>query len=409
MRGFIFLITLLAASPATAQDYESARAAADLREICAADGGRLWGVSLCGPLLVVDPQTRAAWASDPDPQGLLTQSAEGWRGILPAGVPIANSAVEWAGVRWIMLVGPLPTDALERRVLVGHEAWHRVQTDLGLPMSGTGNAHLATARGRTLMRLEMRALATALRSSGNARERAAEDAIAFRRARYAEFAGAFAEEAALDRNEGLAAYTGVRLAAPEPEIYAARTLDRHDSHDALARAYAYATGPAYGLLLDQYAENWRRGLGAFAPADVLAARTRAETFTPRDLRRAAERYGGSSITAAEQARELQQAQRLADIRRRFTAGPRRELPLSQMQMEFDPNQILPIEGLGTYYEVLTVRDLWGEARAVEGAVISAAFDRLILAEPAPDQLSGPGWRLIPAPEPENPVNPVAAP
>lgn len=417
MRGFIFLFAMLSAAPAAAQDYESARAAADLREICAADGGRLWGVSLCGPLLVVDPVTRAAWASAADFGGQLTQGPDGWRGVLPAGVPIANSAVEWNGVRWIMLASPLPTDATERRVLVAHEAWHRAQVQLGLPMSNSANAHLETARGRTLMRLEMRALAAALRSSGNARERAVEDATAFRRARYAEFAGAFAEEAALDRNEGLAAYTGVRLAGEQPEIYAARTLDRHDNHNALARAYAYATGPAYGLLLDQYVEGWRRSLGAYAPADVLASALRAEPLNARDLRRAADRYGGSTIAATEQAREQQQAARLADIRRRFVSGPRRELPLSQMQMEFDPNQTLPVEGLGTYYEVLTVRDGWGEARVTEGAVISANFDSLILADPAPDQLSGPGWsltlspdvQLIPPPSFVAPPNPIPIP
>ncbi len=397
MRGFIFLLALFCAAPAAAQDYESARAAADLRELCGADRGRLWGVSLCGPLLVVDPATRAVWASDPDAQGLLNQSGEGWRGVLPAGVPIANSAVEWAGVRWIMLIGPLPTDAAERRVLVAHEAWHRVQAELGLPMSNSSNAHLETARGRTLLRLEMRALAAALRSSGNARARAAEDALAFRRARYAEFAAAFAQEAALDRNEGLAAYTGVRLAAPTPENYAARTLDRYDSHEALARAYAYATGPAYGLLLDETTPNWRRSIGAFAPADMLASGLRANAYDARDLRRAGERYGGTAITAAELEREQRQTQRLSDIRRRFSSGASRQLPLQQMQMEFDPNQTLPVEGLGTYYEVLTVRDRWGEVRATQGAVISTNFDRLLLADPSPDQLSGPGWRLTPAP------------
>ena len=398
MRGLTFLLALMCATPAAAQDYESARAAADLRELCAADRGRLWGVSLCGPVIVADPTTRAVWASDPDGQGVLAQNGEGWTGVLPAGVPIANSAVDWAGVRWIMLIGPLPTDATERRVLVAHEAWHRAQDQLGLPMGPSDNAHLASERGRYFMRLEMRALAAALRSSGNARERGIEDALAFRRARYMEFPTAFAQEAALDRNEGLAAYTGVRLAVDAPEIYAARTLDRHDSHEALARAYAYATGPAYGLLLDEYERNWRQLLGAFAPADILAAAIRARALDARDLRRSAERYGGTELTAQEQTRTQRQAQRLADLRQRFSTGPRQELPLEQMQMEFDPNQVLPVEGLGSYYGVLTVRDRWGEARATQGAVKTTNFDKLILAEPAPDGLSGPGWQLTLAPD-----------
>lgn len=393
MRGFIFLVALCFAAPAAAQDTDSARAATDLRTLCNADRGRLWGVSLCGPLLVVDPGTRAVWASDPDQEGQLRQSGDGWTGTLPAGVPVANSAVNWAGVRWIMLIGPLPTDAADRRVLVGHEAWHRAQDQIGLAMGPSDNTHLASERGRYFMRLEMRALASALRSSGNARERAARDALAFRRARYGEFPGAFAQEAALDRNEGLAAYTGVRLGADQPDIYAARTLDRHDSHEALARAYAYATGPAYGLLLDTYDEDWRRTLNAFAPADMLASVLRAPPYDTRELRRTAERYGGPTVAAEEQTRAQAAAAQRVALQQRYATGPRLELPLAEMQMEFDPNQVVPIEGLGSFYGRVTLRDRWGELVAAEGALIDPTFTRIIAAAPGPDGHSGPGWRL----------------
>ncbi|HYD88398.1 MAG TPA: hypothetical protein VEA80_13060 [Vitreimonas sp.] len=396
MRGLLFILAtaFAVASPAAAQDYALEQAAAgELRQLCSEDSGRLWGVSLCGPLIVVDPQTRAVWASDQDREGRLTSNGGGWIGTLPAGVTMANTSVEWAGVRWIMVLGPLPADASERRVLVGHEAWHRAQAQIGLPTQSSDNPHLASERGRYFMRLEMRALAAALRSSGSARERAAEDALAFRRARYAAFPEAFAQEAALDRNEGLAAYTGVRLGAENPMIFAARTLDAYDGHDALARAYAYATGPAYGLLLDEYNRAWRQELGAFAPADLLAAAVRARTLSGRELQRDAQRYGGAQLEQQERVRAEAARSRSAELRRLYAEGPRLELPLMQMQMDFDPNAVTPVEGLGSFYGRITLRDRWGELVAAEGALINATFTRATAAAPRAGGITGPGWRL----------------
>src|SRR5262245_11257925 len=136
MRGWFAALALLSvaslAAPAAAQDRElAATAAAELRQMCQADAARLWNISLCGPLMVVDPSTRRVWTSDPDGAGLLQQTGGGWVGGLPVGVTVANTTTEWAGVRWIQVLEPLPTDETHRRVLIAHEAWHRAQVALG--------------------------------------------------------------------------------------------------------------------------------------------------------------------------------------------------------------------------------------------------------------------------------------
>ena len=397
MRIFVCAVAavLSLALSAKAQPYAVERsAAAELQSMCDADRGQLWRVSLCGPLIVVNPATRAAWASQADGGGLLTALGDGgWRGVLPQGVPVANSTVTWSGVRWIMVVGPLPEDVSQRRVLLAHEAWHRIQEQIALASQATDAAHLETERGRYFMRLELRALATALRSRSSSRRRAAQEALLFRAARLAEFRTAAGAEAALDRNEGLASYTGVKLGAEEPDFFAARTLDQYDNHQAFARAYAYATGPAYGLLLDDYVEDWRRSLGRSAPADLLVRALPGVEISPRRLRRTAERYGGPDIAVEERDRAIAQRARITELRQRFGQGPRLELPLRQMQYEFDPGQVTPIEGLGNFYSSLTLRDVWGELVAAEGAMIDASFTRLTAAAPAPGGLAGPGWRL----------------
>lgn len=380
---------------ARAQSYTLERqAAADLRTICQADRGQLWRADMCGPLIVVDPATRVAWASQADFGGVLTRSGEGWVGTLPTGAQIANSSVMWSGVRWIMVAAPLPQDETQRRVLVAHEAWHWVQEQIGLGAQPSDCTHLESERGRYLLRLELRALAAAMRSRSSARRHAAEDALQFRAARLAEFPTAGAQEAALDRNEGLAAYTGVKLGAVEPDFFAARTLDQYDTHEAFARAYAYASGPAYGLLLDNYSEGWRTTIGPFAPADVLAGALRVQGAPPpRDLRRLAERYGGPSIATEERGRAEARQLRIADLRQRFSSGPRLELPLTQTHYEFDPNRVTPIEGLGSVYARLRLQDVWGELVATDGALIDPGFTRLTTAAPGPDGRAGPGWTL----------------
>jgi len=362
--------------------------------MCDHDRGRLWGVDLCGPLMVVDAQSRRAWTSEPDGLGLFELAGAGWTGTLPAGVTVANTTTEWAGVRWIQVLAPLPSNAADRRVLLAHEAWHRAQNALGLAAAPSNCAHLEAERARVLMRLEFRALGIALRSANRGRRQAAQEALMLRAARLSEFAGAAEQEAALDRNEGLAAYTGVKLGVTDnPDMYAARLLDRYDRHQALARSYAYATGPAYGLLLDDFRPNWRRELGRAAPAELLIETLQLRSWTPAQLRRASDRYGGAAVAAEEQARAAEQRVRIAELRQRFEGGPRLELPLQNMEMEFDPNAVTPLDGLGNYYSTLVVRDAWGELRALEGALISSDFRRLVVRAPGPGGMSGPGWTL----------------
>jgi hypothetical protein len=398
--AIVAIACALSAVPAPAQSQSpEARAASEFLELCRADAGALWGADLCGPLIIANPRTRRAWANEPDRERVLSAGADGWVGTLPQGAPIANSSVEWAGVRWIMVMGPLPEDATERRVLLLHEAWHRAQGQLGLVAAAADCAHLEEARAREWLRLEMRALASALRSAGHAREQAAQEALGFRAARLRDFPSARVQENALDRNEGLAAYTGVRLGAPAPEAYAARVLDRYDTQDSYVRTYPYATGPAYGLLLDQYVRDWRRNVRSGAvPADLLVAQLRVQQPNARDLQRSGDRYGRRTIATEENTRAETLRERLLALRTRFSAGPRLEISLANAQFEFDPHGITAVAGLGNHYGALTLRDSWGELRVTDGAVISSDFTKVILSQPGADGLSGPGWSLALSPE-----------
>ncbi len=83
-----------AIDPAVAHQYFQ-----EARSACAQDGGKLWGISVCGPILFVDPATRTVVANQSDLQGLLTRKDEVFVGRLPDKQPIANAPVTWAGVK----------------------------------------------------------------------------------------------------------------------------------------------------------------------------------------------------------------------------------------------------------------------------------------------------------------------
>jgi type 1 glutamine amidotransferase len=134
-----------------------------LAALSRADDGKLWGTTLDGPMIVVDPNTRVAVANRSDAKGALQQVMPGlWTAKLPAELQIANTALEWNGTLWTMLLAPLPEDPRERDVLVVHESFHRLQKHNELEFESSPCAHLDERDGRTWLRLEMRALARAL-------------------------------------------------------------------------------------------------------------------------------------------------------------------------------------------------------------------------------------------------------
>jgi len=139
---------------------DAARARSYFQEaerICKQDGGKLWGVSLCGPMLFVDRATRRVVASQSDAEGHLTKDGDVFVGKLPEKVNIANTATDWAGVKWTMVIWPLPENTYDRADMMAHELWHRVQDDIGLPASGPPNNHLDSPEGRIWLQLEWRA------------------------------------------------------------------------------------------------------------------------------------------------------------------------------------------------------------------------------------------------------------
>src|SRR4029434_6152678 len=119
-------LSLCLVNPAAAQ-VDQQRAEAYFNEaaaICQRDGGRLWGVSICGPMVFADVRTRTLATNQPRPAGE-------W----PRVLGFTNSPIEWDGSRGAAEMWDSTTslpDQRTRNEFMLHELFHRIQPDLGL-------------------------------------------------------------------------------------------------------------------------------------------------------------------------------------------------------------------------------------------------------------------------------------
>ncbi|HEX9393067.1 MAG TPA: hypothetical protein VF923_00350 [Gemmatimonadales bacterium] len=398
-------VLALVVPPLTAQVDTAAGAAAlaDFATACAKDGGALWGRSLCGPLYLVDPASRSVIANQPDSAHQLTAHGAVYVGTLPAGVTPANTAVTWGGVRWAMVMLPLPADRFTQLELLAHESFHRIQGGLGVSVADASSPHLDERDGRVWLRLELRALSRALSSSGPAARDAARDAMLFRAYRVSQTRGADSLEALLETQEGLAEYTGAKVALAAvglPDKRLATELADYEARPSYVRSFAYATGPAIGLLLDRYASNWRaRVRTRHDPAGLLAAALgfHADDGLEREAKTAARAYDGAAIMTAEDARASDRATRLAAYRARLVDGPVLVLKQRDLGFTMDPNTLVPLGPAGTVYPTGTFKASWGTLQVSGGgALVSPDFTSVAVAAPADTSgqtLTGSGWTL----------------
>lgn len=367
--------------------------------------------------MFVDRETRRAVASERDADDVLRPEAGGrFVGTLPADLPLANTAVEFGGKRWVMVLLPLPNEPEELAVPLAHEAFHRVQPALELSVASTEgrNAHLDREQGRYWLQLELRALDRALTNlaSGIHARGAARDALPFRAERRRLFAQAGEDEAALERSEGTAEYTGIMAASGDMAgraSLARRNLDRLPERPSFISAFAYATGPACGLLLDRFADtNWRKRLIAGATFDQLLAGAVVSRAVATPSARAVV-YGGAALATSERTREAARAKREAALRASLVVGPVLVVPITG-SISFDPGRVTALEGAGTVYQGLKTSGPWGTLEATGATLVAPDWSTVRVTGPvmiSGGVASGPGWRaelnegwsVVPGPSP----------
>lgn len=384
MKRLVAGLLLLSSGPVLADAIDhavAAKAIAERQAICDADQGKMWNHPLCGPIMFVEDASHEMVASQNGQSGTLTAQGGLFVGKLPREQPVANTALDWDGVHWTMVEWPLPEEKKDRDALLMHESWHRIQGEIGLPMRGLPADHLSTASGRIELRLEWRALAAALKATdAGKRKEAVRDALIFRHWRQGAVKGAGEAERQLELNEGLAEYTGRKLSGQDGSAIAAM-LERAEHKSSFARSFAYASGPAYGYLLDLATPDWRGKLDDRSNLGTVLAASYSVTL-PADPAHAGpaagQRYGYKELAAEEHEAERHRNEQAKHWQALLVKGPVVHLPLVKMQVRFDPNTLFPMPPYGTVYPALEVSDDWGTLKAVSGALVDKKWSEVIL-------------------------------
>jgi hypothetical protein len=407
LNGLFLVVVLGAATAAEAQVQPEVarRYFEEVTKLCERDAGRLWGVSLCGPMVIFDQKTGTRATSQPEPEG-----------PPPRFPSYADGPVSWGGLRWfafpLFLLAQTDADARQQNMI--HGLFHRIQPELEFTEGNSdgSNEHLDALEGRVWIQLEWRALRRAVESGGSDRAEAIADALAFRRERRRRFPGAADNERRDEIREGLASYTGIAAWANSPadaHRAAASALAGGESQSSFVGNFEAASGPAYGVLLDDLLPAWRRQLrGTSDLGDLLASATNRPPTT--DVAVAAARYDGATLRTAEEARDRAQQVRVAELRRRFVDGPVLTMPAAGKGTS-DTTGSVVIPGAGTvFFRNFTRSTRWGSLNADGGVLL--ATDGSTLTVPVTGPLEGttlqgegwsatlsPGWVVRPAARP----------
>ncbi len=374
----------------------------ELQNTLKKENGTTWNHSLQGPLVLVNRDTRAIIANESDIKGELVKRENLFVGELPEKIIIANTSSEWNGKRWTMVAFPLPETKEERLNLLIHESFHRIQPEIGFDsFNGTQSTHLDTKDGRIYLKLELEALKKALSSTNP--EIHIKNALLFRQYRYLNFPEAKQAENALELNEGLAEYTGAILSERtvlDLEQHYISQINRFYKSSTFVRSFAYYTIPVYGYFMQKTDKSWNLKITKDTNLTDFVGEfwdMKFQELTNDYIFDLGMEYGIEAIVKEETQREMNKERLKSKYLKTFLRDSVVEIGLENMHIGFNPNNLMPLDSLGTVYPNLRIVDNWGILQVDScGALISLDWKKVTISKPdflTDTLISGKGWTL----------------
>ncbi len=373
--GLFILITLQTSGQSI--DIKKARAYFnEAKELSQKDGGKLWGIDLFGPLVFVDNETREGVANVPVPVDDWEEENGVYKGYLPDKIGFANTAFEWEGESWSMVIfNSLSDDKYERGSLMMHELWHQHEDKLDLLSIYELSGHLDKKMGRVLLFLEWNALLEASKLFDKKRTNAIQDALAFRKSRSELYPEGFTDETAKELHEGLAEYTGMTLCAWDEKNkvkFLEGKVSSTEDNNTIAWTHAYTSGALYGFLLDEQSPGWNKKLVKGSDLGEIASKEYKANYlaiSEKQLPVVGAPYGYDSIMRTEEARAATAKALHESYKKRFDIEPILLLPNFGLSIQFNPSKITPYENVGNVYGELTGQSDWGEIKVMYGGIL----------------------------------------
>lgn len=377
----------------------------------------LWDIDLYGPILIVNPFTRQIYSNYQDDKGLLKPAGTIYSGYLPTEVIIGNTAVEWNGKRWAMILLPyISKDLKDRLNLFTHELFHLSQPELGLDIkslysvipegfdqSDLDNHHFDKRDGRIYLRLELAALIQSIKTGNDSlADMHLQNALTFRKYRHSLYPAAKISENLAELNEGLASYTGITMShsdIQENVTFFEKSFAEFQNNPTYVNTFAYQTIPLYGYILKNKIPFWNKQINKmtnltdfFDTAFDLPGISNTTNIDSGLL----QLYNGDEIISEEIAREREIEQRILEYVNKFIELPHVELPRKAKGFSFDTRNVTSLNEYGTVYQILETSDYWGKLSVKGGALVSKERDKITISKPitiSAKEVTGEGWTL----------------
>jgi len=376
----------------------------NLKEYLSKENGELWNHQLYGPILFVNQKNRVIIANEKDTKGILNKKGDIYVGFLPDNINIANTAFDWNGKRWTMVMLPLPKNYNEQLNLLTHELFHRIQPETGFEnLHQKSCDHLDNKEGRIYLKLELEALKKALNTENENRQKEhIKDALLFREYRYQIFPNAKEHENLLELNEGLAEYTGTTLSDrndKDLKTHYINAIEKLYENPTFVSSFAYRTIPVYGYYMKKNNKTWNLKI-----SDTTNLTDYIINFfnlsVPEKLNDTIllirDRYNYAQINNFETERDRKQKELFAKLDVIFQENPILVIHFQNMNISYNPGNLIPYKDLGIVYPNLRVVDNWGILTVEKGALVDKDWKKVIVSAPTKTSdkvIEGDGWKL----------------
>ena len=347
----------------------------NLKKVSDADNGELWGKTLYGPTMFVDVQTRNLVANQQNKENSFEQKGDLFFGHLPDDIIIANTAIDYCGENWTCVIWDGNRDLLTNTHLLIHESWHRIQDEIGLPACGSFNQHLDETEGELLLKLELGILKDLLQNDSKDLTEGLRDAMTVRKYRQTMFPNG--NENQFECHEGMAEYTAFKLLPLDNDnetirqgLVAAAIMKGMDNNG-YSNSFAYLTGPAYGLFLDELIPEWRISIrsGKTLPEVISTEVAIPDTIDNAEIERISARYGLTEYLGKERSRLETRDKEDAELRARFSESTWLVIPNNNTHFGFDPNErLVAYDSIGVIYKTMQLKGDFGTIDVKNGII-----------------------------------------
>lgn len=363
-----------------------------LDSICKHDNGKIWGVSLCGPTMLVIPNSRIIIANQKDNSNTLKEKDGAFIGKLPENINISNTSFSWNGSNWTMVSwDAIPeNDQYSRNKLLVHESWHRVQNEIGIPSVISSNAHLDNLQGSILLKLEYIILKHAyVATEKSDKITSLNDALTVRQYRQLIFRDN--NENKFERHEGMAEYTGFKLCGLSNEILRkvmVKQLNATTNKEGFTNSFAYISGPAYGFLFDDLTNDWLPKIkaGKSLP-DIGISITKNQlpvdtAILSASVKKIIDKYNAEQLVKSETEKFELQNKVIEVYRSKFLKGNQLIIPNNNVNFSYNPQEpLVPIDDIGVVYRTMRLVGDWGILEITNGILRTNDWKAFIVEAP----------------------------